>query len=57
MVLTAPNARAASDRLSSKGMTACFLAEDVKALQPGQSALVHAAAGGVGSVLVPWLSR
>lgn len=38
-----------------KGMTACFLAEDVKPLRPGQSALVHAAAGGVGSVLVPWL--
>lgn len=38
-----------------KGMTACFLAEDVAALEPGQIALVHAAAGGVGSVLVPWL--
>jgi NADPH2:quinone reductase len=38
-----------------KGMTACFLAEDILPLQPGQVALVHAAAGGVGSVLVPWL--
>jgi NADPH:quinone reductase len=38
-----------------KGMTACALAEDVLPLQPGQVALVHAAAGGVGSVLVPWL--
>lgn len=38
-----------------KGMTACILAEDILALQPGQVALVHAAAGGVGSVLVPWL--
>lgn len=38
-----------------KGMTACYLAEDMIALQPGQTALVHAAAGGVGSVLVPWL--
>jgi NADPH2:quinone reductase len=38
-----------------KGMTACYLAEDSIALQPGQVALVHAAAGGVGSVLVPWL--
>ena len=38
-----------------KGMTACFLAEDVLPLRPGQVALVHAAAGGVGSVLVPWL--
>jgi len=38
-----------------KGMTACYLAEDTIALQAGQLALVHAAAGGVGSVLVPWL--
>ena len=38
-----------------KGMTACFLAEDVLPLRSGQVALVHAAAGGVGSVLVPWL--
>lgn len=38
-----------------KGMTACYLAEDTIALSAGQVALVHAAAGGVGSVLVPWL--
>jgi NADPH2:quinone reductase len=38
-----------------KGMTACYLAEDILPLAPGQTALVHAAAGGVGSVLVPWL--
>lgn len=38
-----------------KGMTACYLAEDSIALHAGQVALVHAAAGGVGSVLVPWL--
>ena len=38
-----------------KGMTACYLAEDIVTLQAGQFALVHAAAGGVGSVLVPWL--
>jgi NADPH2:quinone reductase len=38
-----------------KGMTACALAEDVLPLESGQVALVHAAAGGVGSVLVPWL--
>lgn len=38
-----------------KGMTACYLAEDSIALASGQVALVHAAAGGVGSVLVPWL--
>ncbi|KXU33210.1 quinone oxidoreductase [Sphingobium sp. 22B] len=38
-----------------KGMTACYLAEDIVTLEAGQFALVHAAAGGVGSVLVPWL--
>lgn len=38
-----------------KGMTACYLAEDMLTLKPGQTALVHAAAGGVGTVLVPWL--
>ncbi|WP_256215356.1 quinone oxidoreductase family protein [Sphingobium sp. AP50] len=38
-----------------KGMTACYLAEDSIALKAGQVALVHAAAGGVGSILVPWL--
>lgn len=41
--------------LMLKGMTACFLAEDILPLSAGQIALVHAAAGGVGSVLVPWL--
>ena len=38
-----------------KGMTACYLAEDILPLDRGQVALVHAAAGGVGSILVPWL--
>lgn len=38
-----------------KGFTACYLAEGTARLQPGQTALVHAAAGGVGSILVPWL--
>lgn len=38
-----------------KGMTACYLAEDIVNLEPGQFALVHAAAGGMGSIIVPWL--
>jgi NADPH2:quinone reductase len=38
-----------------KGFTACYLAEDTLALSAGQTALVHSAAGGVGSILVPWL--
>jgi NADPH2:quinone reductase len=38
-----------------KGFTACYLAEDIIPLGPGGLALVHSAAGGVGSLLVPWL--
>jgi NADPH2:quinone reductase len=38
-----------------KGFTACYLAEDAVILHAGQTALVHAAAGGVGSLRVPWL--
>lgn len=38
-----------------KGFTACYLAEYVIPLAPGQTALIHSAAGGVGSILVPWL--
>lgn len=56
-VIALPDAVASEDAaaLMLKGMTACFLAEDILPLRPGQVALVHAAAGGVGSVLVPWL--
>lgn len=39
-----------------KGFTACYLAEDTVSLKPGDTALVHSAAGGVGSILVPWLN-
>lgn len=39
-----------------KGMTAEFLIERCAAIRPGQTALVHAAAGGVGSLLVQWLT-
>ncbi|MGZ8690564.1 MAG: quinone oxidoreductase family protein [Aeromicrobium sp.] len=38
-----------------KGFTACYLAEDTISLSAGRTALVHSAAGGVGSILVPWL--
>jgi NADPH2:quinone reductase len=52
-----PDGIAAEDAAAMmlKGMTACYLAEDTISLTAGQIALVHAAAGGVGSVLVPWL--
>ena len=38
-----------------KGFTACYLAEGCADLTAGQTVLVHSAAGGVGSILVPWL--
>lgn len=38
-----------------KGFTACYLAEDIEPLQPGQSVLVHSAAGGTGALLTDWL--
>ncbi len=37
-----------------KGMTAEFLLRRCYCVQPGQPILVHAAAGGVGSILVQW---
>ncbi|MDR3416023.1 MAG: quinone oxidoreductase [Nevskia sp.] len=37
-----------------KGMTAYYLLHLTFAVRPGHTILVHAAAGGVGSVLVPW---
>ena len=38
-----------------KGCTAEFLIERCARIERGQTVLVHAAAGGVGSILVPWL--
>lgn len=37
-----------------KGLTAWMLLEKCRRLEPGQIVLVHSAAGGVGSLLVPW---
>lgn len=37
-----------------KGMTAEFLVRRCHPVEPGQTVLVHAAAGGVGSILVQW---
>ena len=37
-----------------KGMTAEFLVRRCHKVEPGQTVLVHAAAGGVGSILVQW---
>lgn len=40
-----------------KGLTAEFLIERCARVQPGQTVLVHAAAGGVGSLAVQWLKQ
>ncbi len=37
-----------------QGMTACFLLTRTYAVRPGQTILVHAAAGGVGLIMVQW---
>jgi len=40
-----------------KGCTAEYLVERCARVQPDETVLVHAAAGGVGSILVPWLKH
>lgn len=40
-----------------KGMTAEYLVRQTIAVQPGQTVLVHAAAGGVGLILCQWLAH
>ena len=40
-----------------QGMTAHYLIHDFRALKPGDTVLVHAAAGGVGLLLVQWAKR
>ncbi|MEI5680737.1 zinc-binding dehydrogenase [Mesorhizobium sp. CCNWLW179-1] len=40
-----------------KGITASFLLHDVHAVQSGSVVLIHAAAGGVGQLLVQWARR
>lgn len=40
-----------------KGMTAQMLLRQVRRVQPGETILVHAAAGGVGRLLCQWASR
>ena len=44
----------AAAALLLKGMTAYYLLHLTHAVQRGETLLVHAAAGGVGSLLVPW---
>ena len=43
--------------LMVKGLTAAVLLHDVHTIRPGETILVHAAAGGVGSLLCQWASH
>lgn len=43
--------------MTLKGLTAGSLIEECAKVSEGQTALVHSAAGGVGSILVPWLTN
>jgi NADPH2:quinone reductase len=54
-----PDAVSAEQAAASmlKGCTAEYLVERCARVQPGETVLVHAAAGGVGSILVPWLKH
>jgi len=49
--ISAPDAAA----MLLKGLTSWMLVERCAKVRAGQTVLVHAAAGGVGSILVPWL--
>lgn len=42
---------------SCGGLTAHLLVRRIKAVQPGQTVLIHAAAGRLGLILVQWLKR
>jgi NADPH2:quinone reductase len=44
----------AAASLTIKGFTACMLLRKVHAVRPGETLLIHAAAGGVGQPLVRW---
>jgi NADPH2:quinone reductase len=47
----------AAAALTVKGLTACMLLRRVHAVQPGETLLVHAAAGAVGQLLVRWAKQ
>jgi NADPH2:quinone reductase len=40
--------------ITVKGLTACMLLKRVRRIAPGETVLIHAAAGGVGQLLVRW---
>jgi NADPH:quinone reductase len=56
LVASLPNGVGADDAASAllKGMTAHLLIKSVYAVQPGDTVLLHAGAGGVGLILTQW---
>ncbi len=52
-----PEAFSASQGLLFQALTAEYLVHEYRDIQPGDRVLVHAAAGGVGQILVQWLKH
>jgi NADPH:quinone reductase len=52
-----PETFSIAEALLFQGVTAQFLLAEYRTIRPGEIALVHAAAGGVGQLLVQWLKH
>ncbi|NMG46125.1 zinc-binding dehydrogenase [Aromatoleum toluvorans] len=57
LVVPVPDSLAISQVLLFQAMTAQYLATEYGPIEPGDHVLVHAAAGGVGQLLVQWLKH
>lgn len=52
-----PDSFSKEDGLLFQGVTAQYLVSEYRSIKPGDTVLVHAAAGGVGQILVRWLKH
>lgn len=57
LVVPVPDSLGISQALLFQAMTAQYLATEYRDVKPGDRVLVHAAAGGVGQLLVQWLKH
>lgn len=57
LVVPLPESLTTEQALLFQALTAHYLATEYRAIQPGDRVLVHAAAGGVGQLLVQWLKH
>lgn len=55
--IAVPESFSSTQALLFQAITAQYLATEYRAVQPGDRVLVHAAAGGVGQLLVQWLKH